>query len=87
VHISDRSEIEVHPWRSMYSGVDARSRVVWSSNACFKPLRLNTPWQFSDLNGSDLTVPVSQDAKGWSDKMQPAGLTSPCDEGRQSELM
>jgi hypothetical protein len=66
VHIADGSEIEVHPWRSgyKYNRVDAHSRVVWSSNACLEPLHLYTPRKFSDLNGSGLTVLVSQDANG-----------------------
>lgn len=87
MHISNGIEIEVHPWRSMYNRVDARSRAVWTSNECLSPLRLYKPWQFSDLNGRDLTMPVSQDASRRSDKMQPADLTCPCDEGRRSELM
>jgi hypothetical protein len=28
VHIFDRSEVEMHPWRSKYNRVDARNRVV-----------------------------------------------------------
>jgi hypothetical protein len=68
VHISDGIEIEVHPWRSRYTRVDARSRVVWTSNGCLNPLHLYKPWQFSNPNGRDLTMPVCQDASRRSGK-------------------